>query len=1081
MNKFKGVFESNPDIEWFDALVGFLRASGYFAIRPYLDNVPNVRILVGINVDQLMADYQKRGLLFLADSQKTLQAFREEMQEDIQNSEYKKEIEEGILQFVEDVASEKLQVKAHPSKRLHAKIYIFRPEGFNEHKAGAVITGSSNLTESGLGSRKDNHNYEFNVLLNDYDDVIFAKDEFERLWNEAISVLPVDIQQVREKTYLNEDITPFELYIKFLIEYFGKAIEYDPNAITDLPENFKRLTYQADAVNQGFELLSNHNGFFLADVVGLGKTIVAILIAKKYYFHNGFPEHRSHTLIVVPPAMKPNWDDAVDDFRLDNVKIITNGSLHKITNPEKYDLVIVDEAHKFRHNTAEAHAELQRICKTPTMRTMPDGNPLPKRVILVSATPLNNRPSDLSNQLALFQDLKDSTLSVVNLQHFFNERESEFKAAKLEDDPKEAARQVHDIYEKIRLKVLSEITVRRTRSDLMAHPDYSQDLEDQGIVFPTIKPPNMVLYQLSPPLELLYDRTLEILKKPNGFTYNRYKAISFLKPEKKAKYQAADNVSMQLASIMRTLLVKRLDSSFFAFKQSLRRFRDATKVMVDMYAKGKIYIAPKLNVTEHLIEGREDELLAKMEEAQETDPTIDICTPDDFEDGYIEGVENDLELLNELCAEWDNMDEDPKAEKFVEELEKTMMDSSINGEGKLVVFSESEETTAHLSEKLIAAGHKKLLTISASNRNQRIQQIRENFDANYTGKKKNDYDIIISTEVLAEGVNLHRANVIVNYDTPWNSTRLMQRIGRVNRIGTTAEAIHIFNFFPTAQVNDDIELEKKAKMKLQGFHSALGEDSQIYSTDEEVETFGLFEDSPEEERDERLALLMELRKFRRENPEWFRRIKNKPFRVRTGRDQEERKGNTVTFIRNKRRDSFFRVKQDASIDEITFLEAADEFKVDDQEEKAIPLHANHHGHINQAVERFKEQVIEESLQAEAVNDRQGPNERKALQFLDAMNSFDFLNDAEKQTIKNAKDAIRRARFQQLQRDVNKLTKAVKDSGLKPSAIVDKLMEILSKYPLQHQPKNNQAAKTEKITDTEPDIILSSSFGHPHNA
>jgi superfamily II DNA/RNA helicase len=216
-------------------------------------------------------------------------------------------------------------------------------------------------------------------------------------------------------------------------------------------------------------------------------------------------------------------------------------------------------------------------------------------------------------------------------------------------------------------------------------------------------------------------------------------------------------------------------------------------------------------------------------------------------------------------------------------LKDGLFDPKINRQHKLVVFSESKETTTYLLGKLTQAGYKRVLTVSSENRAERMPLVRANFDANFK-EQANDFDILISTEVLAEGVNLHRANVIVNYDTPWNSTRLMQRVGRVNRIGSVAPNIYIYNFYPTAKVDDDIELKKKAIMKLQAFHTALGEDSQIYSETEEVDNFGLFERSPEEEeRDQRLALLMELRHFRQQNPEEFRRIKGLPLRARVGR------------------------------------------------------------------------------------------------------------------------------------------------------------------------------------------------------
>jgi len=1079
LQKFQGVFESNPDIEWFDALVGFLRASGYFAIRPYLEKVPHIRILVGINVDAIMADYHKRGLLFLADPTKALQEYKTELQKDIQSATYSKEIETGILQFVEDVISKKIFLKAHPTQRLHAKIYIFRPRGFNEHKPGAVITGSSNLTASGIG-KDEVSNYEFNVVLHDYDDVRFATDEFERLWKESVEILPKFLQEIRDSTYLKTDATPYELYYKLLTEYFGAAIEYDPNAITDLPEGFKRLSYQVDAVASGFRLLQKHGGFFLADVVGLGKTIVAILIAKKFYFHNGFPEYRSHTLIVVPPALEEGWQMTIDRFRLDNCRIITNGSLHKLKHPEKFDLVIVDEAHKFRNDTAEAFDELQRICKTPTQRVLPDGSRAPKKIMLVSATPLNNRPDDIRNQISLFQDLKDSTLSIGNLQHFFAQRQLEYQQAHKETDVETARKKVKAIYELIRTKVISEIIVRRTRTDLLQSKDYDEDCKQQGVVFPKVEKPRHIFYQLPPSLENLYDRTVALLSDSDGLTYNRYRAISFLKPDKKLKYQNADRISQQLAAIMRTLLIKRLDSSFHAFRQSLRRFRDATDIMRQMFQKGTIYIAPNLNVTEFLIEGREDELIAKISEREPTDPTISVCEPSDFEKGFVEGLEQDWNKLDALYKEWAEVQEDPKLDEFLSRLKVELFDSKINRDKKLVVFSESKETTDYLHDHLSKAGYAKLLTVDSHTRAQRMPLVRANFDANIPDNEKaHDYDILISTEILSEGVNLHRANVVVNYDTPWNSTRLMQRIGRVNRIGTTAPKIYIYNFYPTAKVDDDIALKKKAIIKLQAFHTALGEDSQIYSTEEEFGTFGLFDRTPEEEeRDERLMLLMELRQFRQHNPEKFRQIQNLPLRARVGRADAARARSTVTFIRSNRRDAFFRVKPDGSIEETTLIEAAREFRTSDPKEKAIPLHDAHHEHVNIALKAFEKKVLDEILQPKSVETKQSPNERRALEYLDGFLSFTFLSNDERQLIRFAQQAIRRARFQNLQRDVNKLKRSTKDVKISPVALTDKLFAILRKYPLHEQTETAPASEQPRHVEINPDIILSESFDSP---
>jgi HKD family nuclease len=220
------------NVHYFDALVGYFRSSGYFRIRKHLTNVGKIRILAGINVDRLIAEAARKGLEFMFNSEITLDEFTRNLRDDIQNADYEREVEEGILQFIADVANKKIEVRAHPDKNIHAKIYIFRQKVEHEHAGyGAVITGSSNLTEQGIEK-----NIEFNVELRDYDDIKYALETFEKLWEESVSALSTDCRSLIKETYLNNEFTPFEIYIKLLAEYFGNSIEYDPESIGDLPK-----------------------------------------------------------------------------------------------------------------------------------------------------------------------------------------------------------------------------------------------------------------------------------------------------------------------------------------------------------------------------------------------------------------------------------------------------------------------------------------------------------------------------------------------------------------------------------------------------------------------------------------------------------------------------------------------------------------------------------------------------------------------------------------------------------------------------------------------------------------------------
>jgi len=1071
LNKFRGVFQNNPDIDFFDALVGYFRASGYFAIRPYLTNVPHIRILVGIDTDHILAKYNEEGLLFKGDDDATRDESLRNFRKDIATCGYSPEIEQGIGLFVEDVATGKVEIRAHKTRKLHAKIYIFRPKNWNEHHQGSVITGSSNLTDAGLGASKIS-NYEFNVQLYEYDDVSFATSEFEKLWDESVIILPEQIRTLKTKTHLNDQITPFELYIKMLAAYFGQSIDYNPDAV-DLPPKYKKLSYQIDAVNQGYDKLCKYNGFFLADVVGLGKTVVALMIAKKFFYGNGYPEHISKILIICPPAVYSSWEKTVDDFGLKTCKIITNGSIHKEEKRFKtYDLIIVDEAHKFRTATSDGYNELQRLCKSPASVGGVLGKTTErKKVILISATPLNNGPADIKNQTYLFQDGGDTDLDIPNLDEFFNQLIKRYNDAR-KMSISEAKPIIQEINEELRNNVIFPLTVRRTRADLDENELYKKDLEKQGIVFPVSLPPVQFFYKMNHELNYLFDQTLTCLAKE--LNYSRYAAIGFLKPEPKSRYKnVADMASKQLPAIMKNILIKRLDSSFHAFKKSLKHFLDGVNAMLKMLDDDKVFILHDVvNVTDLVLNDDYDRLMGIFSKKSERDPSAAVFKADDFEPEFREQLEQDRKVLSELLGFWEIVTDDPKYDEFISKLKSILKKN--NPSGKVVIFSEAEDTTMYLYDRLKKDGFTRVLAVHASNRNDMEEEISKNFDANLEkDKQKNDYDIIICTEVLAEGVNLHRAGVIVNYDTPWNSTRLMQRVGRINRIGSINKTIGIYNFFPTTEVNDTIELEKNASLKLLAFHHALGSDSQIYSPeDEKPGSFGLFNSNYTGEQDRRLTILLWLRKFRDDNPARFKKIVDLPLKIRTGRKETETTHQrfpaeaTVAYLRNEKRDLFFAISGDGEPQVISFLEAEELLKCgEDEPRQDIP--EIHYKHVNGFLESFEQKHNEAASKKQAVT-KLLPQQRHALTYLTALQSLEFVNDQENELIEQAKDAIEKNKYGKLYKEINSIAK----NKLNPVENLKFLMQIIKKYIIDSgggYSANNGAlgAGGEK-----PDIIIS---------
>lgn len=1072
LNKFKGIFENHEDIDYFDALVGYFYSSGYFAIRPFLDKVPHIRILVGINADHLIAKYNEKGLLWKGNDEETVKEALSDFQKDIATCGYSAEIENGIRLFVEDVATGKIEIRAHKTGKLHAKIYIFRPKKWNEHNSGYVITGSSNLTDAGLGASPIS-NYEFNVQLQAYEDVDFAKNEFEKLWNEAAEIQPVEIETLKETTHLNDQVTPFEIYIKMLVSYFGGNIDYSAVGI-DLPLNYKRLSYQVDAVNQGYDKLCRYNGFFLADVVGLGKTVVALLIARKFFYGNGSRNHSSKILIICPPALKEVWENTVNDFGLKQCcTIITNGSIHKEERRFKtYDLVIVDEAHKFRNQKTVGYDMLQRLCKSPCSAGSTLGkDPNRKKVILISATPQNNGPADIRSLTYLFQNPRDPDLDLPNLEDFFNPLIKRFdKTKNLGND--DAREEIRKINKELRDNIIFPLTVRRTRTDLMNNEAYKRDLAKQHISFPESRIPVQMLYELNHNLEQLFDKTLYCLSR--RLNYSRYRAFDYLKPEFNYKKNLPVNASLQLAGMMRNILIKRLDSSFFAFKLSLKRFLDSVDAQLKMLDNNCVYVLKKVNITEFVLNG-ENERLQELFEKKENSEKF---SADDFTPGFREALSQDKQVLDELWSEWKNVHDDPKYDKFLDSLRSVLLNKKENPSGKVVVFSESEDTTNYLEKRLREDGFTRLITVSASNRNSMREKIAENFDANYEKDlQKNDYDIIVCTEVLAEGINLHRAGLIVNYDTPWNSTRLMQRIGRINRIGSPNKFITIYNFFPTAKVNDTINLEKTAKRKLLAFHHALGNDSQIYSPDDEkAESFGLFSTNPTEEQDEQLTIFLWLRKFAEENPKEYKRIRDLPLKIRTGRKENSEAKltfpaeSTIAYLKNTKRDLFFAVSADNEPKVISFLEAEKLLRCEPNEKRQIVPEV-HYTHVASFVERFEKQLEEDAAKRQVLSRSLTIQEKQAIKYMRAMLKQPIVNDEAKEHIKEIISLISKKKYTNLYKEVNKIFK----NGFNPDECLQRLLATIKKY-IGKANEDYNITNTETAYDLDkPDIIISETF------
>lgn len=886
------------DTEFFDVLVGYFYTSGFHAIYTSLEKTKKIRILIGINTNRQTFDLleESRQKEFQFSHAETKDHFSNRLAREMEDAEDSKKVEEGVTKFLEWLQSGKLEVKAYPTESIHAKLYIMS-FAEDDRDAGRVVTGSSNFTRSGLVD-----NLEFNVELKTRTDYEFAKQKFADLWKNAVDVSDRYVQTIQEKTWLNNAITPYQLYLKFLYEYFKDELsQTDEVTFQYIPKEFKRLEYQEQAVLNAKKILEEYGGVFISDVVGLGKTYMSAMLANRL---------DGRTLVLAPPMLleKENpgsWPNVFSDFHV-AADFNSLGKLNHLIRQgiEKYENIFIDEAHRFRTESNVTYEKLAQICRG-------------KRVVLVTATPLNNTPKDILSQIKLFQNTRNSTIpNMPNLESFFSQLNNKTKNLDRQKDHKEYMKTVKENARKIREFVLKYLMVRRTRYEIENY--FADDLKNQQLKFPEVENPKPAFYQLNEEESEIFNKTIELIAKK--FQYARYTPMLYY-VGKDAPDQLEIQSQRNMGRFMRILLIKRLESSFHAFQRTVNRFISYYDSFLKEFVKGNVYVSKEYaSKIFEFLDNDDKEAIHKLLENEKASK----YPAQDFSADLKKCLESDLSILREIQELWRSVKRDPKLLCFVEMLST----QPILKQNKLIVFTESKETADYLAQSLEQEFPNETLAFSGASGMTTRKKVIENFDAR-AHSPKDDYRILIATEVLSEGVNLHRSNVVINYDIPWNPTRLMQRVGRINRVDTTFDKIYSFNFFPTDESNDQIKLKEAAEAKIQAFITLLGADAQILTEGEAIESHELFDrltskktiTGEDGEDESELKYLHVIRGIRDHNPDLFEQVKNLPRKARTAKRHADEENQLLTYFRKGKLQKFFLAGQ-GDAEEIDFMNAA---------------------------------------------------------------------------------------------------------------------------------------------------------------
>ena len=852
-----------------DIFVGYFYFSGFHLLADKLKD-KKIRILVGMTIDPnrieemiKYAEAQDHSLEYYAPNihptaQTTLKDnYLKSLIAFVNNSESfdDESTSSSFDMFLSKISDGSLEIRQTSSKQ-HSKFYIVHNKiGLSQNGdfPGTVFMGSNNFTYKGLIGQG-----EMAESFRDAEKFTEYKQRFEKFWDKSnsISIAEKDnsvdfISEVKKKVCFYQQPRPYEMYIRVLHELYKTPESAEkvktPHKITS--GAFLDFEYQTDAIKIALDRIDKFDGVIIADVVGLGKSIIASAVATNLDMN---------TVIISPPHLIPQWEDYKELFGIRGSKVFSSGKLNDIY--ERYSnskiplLIVIDEAHRFRNEDTIDYKLLHQICRS---------NP-ENKVMLLTATPFNNSPQDVFALMKLFQTPGQSTIrSIDNLSLRFRELIGKYKKLRtdLRKSPnKDFTKESNEIALEVR-KFLEPIVIRRSRLDLEYISRYKQDLDRQNISFPQIDGPKLLEYDLGKLVNLYLDTLKQIgdSESEDGFLGARYKPAIYVtkKEEFKKKYgELVDDLDLttaqtNLADFMRKLLVMRFESSKFAFKTTLERMINNNLLIVNWWntlkvvpimKKGQLPDPGDNKFSEFSEEDGNslDDLESKLEFLRVNKGLIEI--PVDWIDPqFIEDVKHDTDVLQRIHRAWFEDIEfdgvDPKLDEVEKQIRALLAEDPTR---KIVVFSAFADSVNYLSKELVSRGLSGVFTFTATEANKENRRILlSNFDASYVlGPQADDYQVLVCTDALSEGVNLHRAGVVINYDIPYNPTRVIQRIGRINRINKKVfDSIQILNFFPTYVGDYEIRVKAISTLKMGLINNIVGNDTAVLTPDENLETF----------------------------------------------------------------------------------------------------------------------------------------------------------------------------------------------------------------------------------------------------
>ncbi|WML49159.1 helicase-related protein [Neobacillus sp. PS3-34] len=750
---------------------GYFYLNGFNLIKENINQDCQINIIIGNETNSFTAHeiskgYELKKGFILSSMEKDISYLDEDQKH-------------RVYELSELIRDGKINFKIYVKDKFHSKAYIFDVSFNGIINQQYAIVGSSNFSMSGLGDIDSRViNTELNAVLHQPSAIKEVKKWFSEIWEESedfneqlLSIIDNNIE-VEKLNY-----SPFDILLKTLFEYLKEDKifeEIQALKLDDLTE------FQAFAVKKAIQILEKYKGVIIADSVGLGKTYVAKGLLRY------FTMQELKTLIICPASLRSMWEYQAEELNI-NIELITQESIGRYGIYEEklqnVDIIIIDEAHNFRNEAANRHKELIKVT-------------MGKKVIQLTATPVNNSIFDLYNILTLF--LKDDDFKnkygIVKLRDIFNNYEDK------KDDV---------------ANILNEVMIRRSRTFI--RKKYGNKEKKLLVNDKEIKFPSRHLKKISYSISDLYGEN--IFNEIASIIENLHLPII-------SEDSLTEGQQFYNKALVKTMLLKRFESSVEAFRYSILKQIRYCDLLLSSIKEG--YLITKKEVMEDLDSDSFDisDFVTKI---KITDYQGDI-------EGLIEQVKIDKVNLSNIISLIADIDyeKDVKLQTLINHIR---LNHRKNKNNKLLIFTQFKDTARYIYKHILDNNFGIVSEIdSKNNQNNRkekvVAQFAPNSNPDFFNPDKPEIDILISTDILSEGQNLQDCNTIINYDLTWNPVRIIQREGRIDRITTNHDNIYIFNFIPDDKLDSILRLTKRLAEKIKYINETIGNESRIISDDE---------------------------------------------------------------------------------------------------------------------------------------------------------------------------------------------------------------------------------------------------------